>query len=63
MERNGDEEISEAQSDLLQSVRSRADPVLIVCKCFSFVTALTAILCILVNVLSAIRSFKDGAVS
>ncbi|XP_004485612.1 uncharacterized protein [Cicer arietinum] len=37
----------------------RADPFLVVCGCFSFITALAAILCIAVNVLSAIRSFKN----
>uniref|UniRef100_A0A7N0T0Y0 Golgi apparatus membrane protein TVP15 n=1 Tax=Kalanchoe fedtschenkoi TaxID=63787 RepID=A0A7N0T0Y0_KALFE len=42
-------------------VRARGDPLLIVCRCFSFITALTGILCIAVNVLSAIRSFKDGS--
>ncbi|RZC67186.1 hypothetical protein C5167_010880 [Papaver somniferum] len=46
----------------LKKLRSSADPVLIVCNCFSFITALTAILCILVNVLSAITSFKDGSI-
>lgn len=42
-------------------LRTRPDPFLIVCRCFSVITALTAILCIGVNVLSAIRSFKDGS--
>ncbi|KAK3000382.1 hypothetical protein RJ639_022337 [Escallonia herrerae] len=42
-------------------VRARADPFLVVCRCFSVVTALAAILCIAVNVLSAIRSFKNGS--
>ncbi|XP_061358347.1 uncharacterized protein LOC133302560 [Gastrolobium bilobum] len=42
-------------------LRSRADPVLVVFRCFSFVTALAAILCIVANVLSAIRSFKNGS--
>ncbi|KAI3946004.1 hypothetical protein MKX01_024760 [Papaver californicum] len=53
-----------SDSSLPQSarLRSRADPILIVCNCFSFITALTAILCILVNVLSAITSFKDGSI-
>ncbi|XP_057976493.1 uncharacterized protein LOC131163771 [Malania oleifera] len=41
-------------------VRARADPFLVVCGCFRFITALTAILCIFVNILSAIRSFKGG---
>ncbi|CAL5431336.1 unnamed protein product [Camellia sinensis] len=42
-------------------VRSRPDPFLVVCRCFSIVTSATAILCISVNILSAIRSFKDGS--
>ncbi|KAM3742490.1 hypothetical protein ACB098_07G072000 [Castanea mollissima] len=42
-------------------LRTRRDPFLIVCKGFSVITALTAVLCIAVNVLSAIRSFKDGS--
>ncbi|KAJ1387019.1 Golgi apparatus membrane protein TVP15 [Sesbania bispinosa] len=41
--------------------RSRADPFLVACKGFSFVTSLAAILCIVVNVLSAIRSFKHAS--
>ncbi|KAL7199754.1 hypothetical protein ACSBR2_021957 [Camellia fascicularis] len=42
-------------------VRSRPDPFLVVCRCFSIVTSAAAILCISVNILSAIRSFKDGS--
>ncbi|KAK7838528.1 uncharacterized protein LOC111990491 [Quercus suber] len=42
-------------------LRTRPDPFLIVCRCFSVITALTAVLCIAVNVFSAIRSFKDGS--
>ncbi|KAK7839611.1 hypothetical protein CFP56_017791 [Quercus suber] len=44
-------------------LRTRPDSflIVIVCRCFSVITALTAILCITVNVLSAIRSFKDGS--
>lgn len=42
-------------------VRSRPDPFLISCRCFSIITSLTAILCITVNVLSAVRSFKNGS--
>ncbi|KAK7328090.1 hypothetical protein VNO77_22186 [Canavalia gladiata] len=38
--------------------RSGPDPFLSLCRCFSFVTSFSAILCIAVNVLSAIRSFK-----
>ncbi|CAL1389901.1 unnamed protein product [Linum trigynum] len=40
---------------------SRPDPFLVVCRCFSFVTAVTALLCVAVNILSAVRSFKDGS--
>ncbi|KAL9251121.1 hypothetical protein AKJ16_DCAP01276 [Drosera capensis] len=43
------------------SLRSRADPFLVVCRCFGFVTALAAILCIVANVISAVQSFKDGS--
>ncbi|CAM0905227.1 unnamed protein product [Alopecurus aequalis] len=34
------------------------DPLLIVCGCFSVVTAATALLCVAVNVLSAVQSFR-----
>ncbi|KAL7195890.1 hypothetical protein ACSBR1_036007 [Camellia fascicularis] len=42
-------------------VRSRPDPFLVACRCFSIVTSAAAILCISVNILSIIRSFKDGS--
>ncbi|XP_039018465.1 uncharacterized protein LOC120149825 isoform X2 [Hibiscus syriacus] len=42
-------------------LRSGPDPFLVVCRCFSVITSLTAILCIAVNVLSAVRSFKNGS--
>ncbi|KAL9418392.1 hypothetical protein AB3S75_041242 [Citrus x aurantiifolia] len=42
-------------------LRTRADPLLVVCRCFSVLTSLTALLCLAVNVLSAIRSFKNGS--
>ncbi|KAK9286211.1 hypothetical protein L1049_014596 [Liquidambar formosana] len=62
MARNEEGENSQRDSSsLVTRVRARADPFLIVCRCFSVITALTAILCIVVNVLSAIQSFKDGA--
>lgn len=38
--------------------RSRSDAFLLICRFFNFTTALAALLCIVVNVLSAIRSFK-----
>lgn len=46
------------------ALRPKPDPFLIVCGCFSVVTALSAVLCIVVNVLSAVRTFKrieDGS--
>ncbi|CAI9769202.1 unnamed protein product [Fraxinus pennsylvanica] len=42
-------------------LRSRPDSFLILCRCFSLITSLAAILCIAVNVLSAVRSFKNGS--
>ncbi|KAG6767497.1 hypothetical protein POTOM_028702 [Populus tomentosa] len=47
----------------LSSLRARSGPdlFLVICRCFSVVTALTAILCIAVNLLSAIQSFKNGS--
>ncbi|CAE6161452.1 unnamed protein product [Arabidopsis arenosa] len=39
---------------------NRADPFLVVCRCFSVVTSLIAILCVVVNVLAAVRSFRDS---
>ncbi|PUZ68269.1 hypothetical protein GQ55_2G012400 [Panicum hallii var. hallii] len=40
--------------------RAGADPLLIVCRCFGVVTAATAFLCVAVNVLSAVLSFRGG---
>ncbi|KAG4398577.1 hypothetical protein AAZX31_08G065900 [Glycine max] len=31
------------------TIRNRADPFLVACRCFSFLTSLAAILCIAVN--------------
>ncbi|KAG0463540.1 hypothetical protein HPP92_019609 [Vanilla planifolia] len=46
----------------LQSrVRRGPDPFLVVCRFFSFITALTAVLCVFANVLSAIHSFRNGS--
>ncbi|ONK75915.1 uncharacterized protein A4U43_C03F21900 [Asparagus officinalis] len=42
-------------------IRPSPDPLLIVCRCFRFLTAVVAVLCVSVNVLSAVRSFKNGA--
>ncbi|XP_022762397.1 uncharacterized protein LOC111308340 isoform X2 [Durio zibethinus] len=64
MARNGDPDGSEGVLPRASSngrVRTGRDPFLMVCRCFSLITALTAILCIAVNVLSAVRSFKNGS--
>jgi len=42
-------------------VRAGSDPILIVCGCFSVVTAATALLCVAVNVVSAVQSFRAGS--
>ncbi|CAL9090263.1 unnamed protein product [Musa textilis] len=42
-------------------VRARPDPFLIVCRCFSFVTAVAAVACVFVNALFAVRSFRNGS--
>ncbi|KAL6517604.1 hypothetical protein OROMI_033305 [Orobanche minor] len=42
-------------------IRTRPDGFLIACRCFSLITSLASILCIAVNVLSAVRSFKNGS--
>ncbi|KAL8136538.1 hypothetical protein V2J09_002539 [Rumex salicifolius] len=44
-----------------ERLRPRADLFLVICRIFGVITALSAILCIAVNVFSAIRSFKDGS--
>ncbi|KFK29985.1 hypothetical protein AALP_AA7G202700 [Arabis alpina] len=55
------EEIAESSSGAIRSrLTHRADPFLVVCRCFSFVTSLIAILCVVVNVLAAIISFRDS---
>ncbi|KAF8713900.1 hypothetical protein HU200_027879 [Digitaria exilis] len=41
--------------------RAGADPLLVVCGCFSVVTAATALLCVAVNVLSAAQAFRAGS--
>ncbi|KAI3815327.1 hypothetical protein L1987_14990 [Smallanthus sonchifolius] len=41
-------------------VRAKPDPVLTTCRCFSVVTVVASILCIVANVFSAIRSFRNG---
>ncbi|KAL3620996.1 hypothetical protein CASFOL_035908 [Castilleja foliolosa] len=42
-------------------IRARPDGFLIACRCFSFITSLSAMLCIAVNVLSAVRSCRNGS--
>ncbi|XP_026456832.1 uncharacterized protein LOC113357606 isoform X1 [Papaver somniferum] len=60
-----DEEENSHRISMLSSTSSRrrvmTDPFLLVCKCFSFFVSLAAILCILVNILSAFKSFKNGS--
>lgn len=41
-------------------VRAKPDPVLSTCRCFSFVTVIASILCIIANVISAVKSFTNG---
>ncbi|XP_077217434.1 vacuole protein [Tasmannia lanceolata] len=52
---------SQRSSSPTLRLRSRPDPFLVVCRSFNVLTALIALLCVFVNVLSAIRSFKDGS--
>lgn len=47
-------------SELRTKYLKRRDPFLVICKCFSVVTILSALLCVVVDVLSAIESFKNG---
>ncbi|KAJ8645564.1 hypothetical protein MRB53_007312 [Persea americana] len=64
MARNAEESTSQTQrppTPRSARIISRADPLLIICRCFSFLTALIAILCVFVNALSAVRSFKNGS--
>jgi len=58
-EENGGVPVLPTSSSSTRRVERRADPFLIVCRCFSLITSLAAILCIAVNVLSAVRSFKN----
>ncbi|XP_027160438.1 uncharacterized protein LOC113761577 [Coffea eugenioides] len=59
--RRGSNSGSSSTSSATRTVRAGTDPFLVVCRCFSFITALAALLCIAVNILSAIRSFKNGS--
>ncbi|XP_010447217.1 PREDICTED: uncharacterized protein LOC104729887 [Camelina sativa] len=64
MERNDEIEETPAGGPSPRSTKlklgNRADPFLVVCRCFSVVTSLIAILCVVVNVLAAVRSFRDS---
>ncbi|CAN8276164.1 unnamed protein product [Cochlearia groenlandica] len=48
------------EEEIRSRLSNRADPFLVVCKCFSVATALIAILCVVVNVIAAVRSFRDS---
>ncbi|KAJ8764762.1 hypothetical protein K2173_009162 [Erythroxylum novogranatense] len=61
MSRNGENLGADGPTRSSTRLRTRADPLLVVCRCFSLVTALTALLCVAVNILSAVRSFKNGS--
>uniref|UniRef100_A0A0C9RKE3 TSA: Wollemia nobilis Ref_Wollemi_Transcript_13822_1127 transcribed RNA sequence n=1 Tax=Wollemia nobilis TaxID=56998 RepID=A0A0C9RKE3_9CONI len=54
-----DEEAAEVERRVKHLART--DPFLVVCRCFSLITVVCALMCVVVNVFSAIRSFKDGA--
>lgn len=67
MERDGEgtvssqtQRVNDGRSISPTRVRPGPDPFLVTCRLFSFITALAAILCIAVNVYSAVRSFKNG---
>ncbi|KAK0589847.1 hypothetical protein LWI29_019257 [Acer saccharum] len=64
MARNGERDEEQPPPPITASGSSllrRPDPFLVVCRCFRVLTSLTAILCIAVNVFSAVRSFKAGS--
>ncbi|CAK9162488.1 unnamed protein product [Ilex paraguariensis] len=52
---------SNGSSTKISRLRTRPDPFLVACRCFGFITSVTAILCIAVNILSAVRSFRNGS--
>ncbi|KAM3377471.1 hypothetical protein P3S68_009884 [Capsicum galapagoense] len=66
MERDTGEVTVSSQPQRVDSVRPgpgpgpRPDPFLVTCRLFGFVTAVASILCIAINVYSAVRSFKHG---
>lgn len=47
-------------AELRTKYLKRTDPFLVVCRLFSVISILSALLCVVVNVLSAIQSFKNG---
>lgn len=47
-------------AELRTKYLKRTDPFLVVCRLFSVISILSALLCVVVNVLSAIESFKNG---
>jgi len=63
MAREGEEEenVERTASGSAIRLRVRTDPFLVVCRFFRVITAAVALLCIGVNVLSAIRSFENQA--
>ncbi|XP_028764303.1 uncharacterized protein LOC114722439 [Neltuma alba] len=60
MPRNGEEESVPRTPSSIRA-RARPDPFSAACRCFSLLTCLAAILCIAVNILSAVHSFKNGS--
>ncbi|GLT53131.1 hypothetical protein SLA2020_264230 [Shorea laevis] len=64
MAREGEEEenVERTASGSAIRLRVRPDPFLVVCRCFRVITAAVALLCIGVNVLSAIRSFENNLI-
>ena len=58
---NNEEESPEASSSSRTRLRTRPDPFSIACRCFSVVTCLAALLCVAINILSYVRSFKNGS--
>lgn len=50
----------EGPPDLDIQYVNRPDPFLVLCRCFSVLTAISAILCVIANVFSAIHSFSSG---
>lgn len=55
-----DEEVARVDAELRTKYRKLRDPFLVICRCFSAISIVSALLCVVVNVLSAIQSFKNG---